>query len=356
VHRTLSIHGKGLVPDGTMKIFHREVQASARQAGLLTDELIALVDACAARGVQIIPFMGPVLAVASYGDFSLREYVDLDLIVGQSSIPLARQLLWSRGYQLVEEAGLYGNEPGEGSLQSFMKKNGTFRVNLHCIMARRRFAFCLDREHFWNQLRPVWLGHRAVMSLAPEELLIVLCIHGTENAWKDLRFTCDVAELIRRRQVMDWARVSFLSRKWKCRRTVHMGLALAHTLFDAPLPRLIREKIETDSGILNLVKRMPKHLLRKEQEGVDEPNVDALYCTLKDSWVERWKYGVALCHAEVPIIAKAIPWFPFQQRLYILYRILRPLHRAAAYCVGFLGLKKILLKRLEVSADMPRWT
>lgn len=345
VYRTLVSLGGGAVPRDTMEAFRRHVQANAILSSLLTDELVDLVDAFAAKGIPVIPVKGPTLAATAYGDLMLRDCVDLDFIVGQSFISQARQLLWSRGYQLVNRASAQGDGQDE-AFHSFVKKNGIFRVDLQWVMTRRLFSFHLDREQFWNQLKPVRFGQRTVMALAPEELLIVLCIQGSKHLWEDLQLVCDVAELLRRRRAIDWSRVLFLSREWGCHRMLLMGLALAHTLFDTPLPRALRDRVAADQDIPDLAKRMPKGLLRAGQEGIEETDAEALFLTLKDWWIDRWKYGLALCHAEVPVVMKLRPWFRFQGRLNMLYQLFHPFHRAAARCARFLRIKKVLVKWL----------
>ena len=346
VYRTLLSHGSGAVPKATLEAFRRHVQANTILNSLLTGELVSLVDAFAAKGIRAIPFKGPTLAVTAYGDPTLRECVDLDLIVEQSSILQARQLMWSRGYQLTSLVSSHGDEQDE-VFHSFVKKNGIFRVDLQWVMARRLFSFRLDRERFYDQLKPVRIGQKTVMALATEELLIVLCIHGSKHAWEDLKWVCDVAELLRRRRAIDWSRVLFLSQEWGSRRMLFMGLAMARTLFDTPLPRLVQDAIAADRDIQDLAKRMPKRLLRAGQEGVDETDAEALYLTLKDSWVEQWKYGLALCHAEVPVVTKPLLWFRLQGRLNTLNQLFHPFRRAAAWCVRFLRVKKLLLRWLE---------
>jgi hypothetical protein len=126
-----------------------------------------------------------------------------------------------------------------------------------------------------------------------------------------------------------------------------MGLALAYTLFDAPLPRPVQDAVAADRDIPDLARRMPKGLLRAGQEGVEETDAEALYFTLKDSWTDQWKYGLALCHAEVPVVMKPLPWFRFHRRLNRLYQLFHPFHQAAARCARFLRIRKGLVKWLE---------
>ena len=347
VYRTLASHGRGAVPKDMLEGFQRHAQATAILCRLLADELLALVGALTAKGIRAVPFGGPTLALAAYGDLALRESTSLDLILEHTSIPQAHQLLWSRGYQLVRQLAVDGNEKDDAS-SCFVKKNGMFRVVLRSVAAGRLFPSCLDREQSWNDLKPVRLGQSTILALGHEELLLTLCVHGLQHAWGDLRSVCDVAELIRRRRAMDWSRLLYLSRQRRCRRILLLGLATAHSLFDVPLPRAVQDAVTADSDVQDLAKRMPARLLRKEQEGVEEADVEALCLTLKDSWVEHWKYGLILSCAGGPAVTRSPRWFRFQARLNMLCYLLHPVHRAMAWCAHFLKVKKVRVKWLEI--------
>ena len=123
-----------------------------------------------------------------------------------------------------------------------------------------------------------------------------------------------------------------------------MGLALAHTLFNTSLPRVVQHAITADRDIPDLSNAMPGGLLKRGAEGIDEKDAEALYLTLKDSWAEQSYYALAICHARDPIVKKSLPWFRLQARLNRLYRLVHPFHRAAAWCLPFLRVGKLLLK------------
>ena len=346
VYRTLMAYCPAALPRETRESFRRHIQASAIFNTLMADELVTLIDAFAAKGIRVIPFKGPTLGVIAYGDLTLRECMDLDLIVEQSYIPQARHVLWSHGYQLVSR-DMDGSDVQDEPFHSFVKKNGMFRVDLQWTMARRLFSFRLDREHFWKHLKPVRLPRKAIMSLAPEELLIVLCVHGSKHAWEDLKWVCDVAELIRRRRNLDWSRVLHLSQEWGYQRMVLMGLSIARCVFDAPLPRHVCQIVDFDADIPDLARRMPRRLLKVTSQGIDERDAEALYFTLKDSWIERWKYGVALCRADVSAVTTRMSWFHSQKRLRLLHRIVHPLHRFAARWTPTAWLRRFIVEWFE---------
>lgn len=345
-YRTLSAICPAAMPAAIHDAFRRHIQANALLNTLLAKELVTVLDGLAAKGIRAIPFKGVTLAQTAYGDLSLRECADLDVIVDQASISQARQVLWSQGYQLTSQDMEDGNESDE-PYHFFQKKNGIVAVDLQWVMARRHFGFRLDRSGFWDRLKPIALPTKSVMGLSPEDLLLLLCVHGSKHAWEQLKWSCDVAELVRRRSALDWSRVLFQADEWGCRRMVLLGLAMAHSLFDTTLPRAVLHEIEDDADIPPLVRHMPKQLLRNADLGIDEHCADALHVTLKDSWWDRWKLGMALCRDEAEVITRTLPWFRFQRRLRGLFACLKPVHWIALRCVPSARVRQAVVRWLQ---------
>lgn len=331
-YRTLSAICPAAVPPAIHEAFRRHIQVNALSNMLLAKELVTVLDALAAKGVRAIPFKGVTLAQTVYGDLSLRECSDLDLIVDRESIPQARQVLWSQGYQLTSH-DMHGGNESCGPYHFFQKKNGIIAVDLQWVMARKHFTFRLDRSRFWDRLKPVHLPIKSTMGLCPEDLLMLLCVHGSKHAWEQLKWICDVAELVRRRPALDWSRVLFQADELGCRRMVLLGLGMARNLFDTALPRVVLHEIDVDTDISILVHRMPKQLLKHPDQGIDEDCADALYLTLKDSWWERWKLGAALCRNDADVITTPLPWFRLQRRLRGLSACLKPIHWFVVKCI-----------------------
>ena len=64
-------------------------------------EFIRITDVLNSEGIGFIPLKGPVLSYRLYGDAMVREYCDLDLMVGLSSVSKAEDLLIGLGYEPV---------------------------------------------------------------------------------------------------------------------------------------------------------------------------------------------------------------------------------------------------------------
>ncbi|MBS0168739.1 MAG: nucleotidyltransferase family protein [Nitrospira sp.] len=348
VYRNLLAICPKAMPSAIHEAFRRHNQANVLLNTLLARELVMLVDALTAKGIKAIPFKGVTLAQAAYGDLTLRECADIDLIVEQEAIPQARKVLWSQGYQLTSRDTDKGAE-SEEPYHFFQKRNGIVAVDLQWMMARRHFGFRLDRIEFYGRLKPVRLPAKSVMGLAPEDLLILLCVHGTKHAWEQLKWICDVAELVRRRPALDWSRVLFQAEEWGCRRILLLGLGLAQELFETVLPRVVLHELEAEKDIPLLIRSMPKQLLKSPDHGIDESCAEALYMMVKDSAWERWKLAVDLCRAEADVLTHFLPWFRFQPGLRILSNCLKPIRRVVAGSFLSIRMRRTIVRWLQIS-------
>ena len=92
--------------------------------------------------------------------------------------------------------------------------------------------------------------------LSPETLLLVLSIHGSKHCWAQLKWICDVAELIRSQPSMEWDEVLANARSLRCQRMVFLGLLLAETLLGAQLPPEVSRRAHADSTTERLLRRL----------------------------------------------------------------------------------------------------
>src|SRR6266403_5674002 len=74
-------------------------QENVRHNLWLTRELLQLHQLFRCEEIRLLPFKGPTLALAAYGNLALRQFVDLDLLVPKSDALRARDLLLANGYR-----------------------------------------------------------------------------------------------------------------------------------------------------------------------------------------------------------------------------------------------------------------
>ena len=328
LYRNLATLCAEIVPPEFLTQLRQKVQAEALLNRSLARELVVLCEALTGHGIPVIPVKGATLAVLAYGDLALREFADLDLLVSETSIPEAQRVLLSQGYERkTNEGEANQSDHDEGPYHVFVKKRPISRVDLQWVMAHQHFTFRLDRPEVWRAQHPIVLENKRVPGLAPEILLIVLCVHGSKHAWEQLKWVCDVAELLRSHQELDWNQIYSHASNWHCRRMLHMGLSLAHRLLDAPLPQMVSERLKDDVDVHVLSHRMPASLLENSQEGVHEEQAGALYFSLKDSWWERWCFGLTLCRDHSPLATNPPSWFRWRSSLPSLAHVMIPVQR-----------------------------
>ena len=335
LYKNLSEVLPDLAPVDLLTQLRQDTQAEAMLNRALAHELVALCEALRVRGVPVIPIKGATLAMSAYGDVALREFTDLDLLVPESSIADAQAVLFAQGYKRRTASDKSGETNHEsGPYHVYIRPRGLSCVDLQSVMAHQYFTFNLDRPEFWRSRIPVTLENKTVPGLAPELLLIVLCVHGSKHAWELLKWVCDVAELLRSHRNLDWNQIFAHASNWRCQGMLFMGLSLAHRLLDAPLPEMVLARLGRDSDIQLLSHRMPASLLTNFQEGVHEQQAGALYFSLKDSWWERWWFGLLLCRAHSNLATNPPSWFRWQNSLPRLANIIIPIHRAMKHLLS----------------------
>jgi len=87
------------VPDDILaKLRHYFLINSSRNL-FLFGKLLKILNLLRDNGIFAIPFKGPVLAESIYGDLTLRQFTDLDILVHKHNAFKARNLLISNGFR-----------------------------------------------------------------------------------------------------------------------------------------------------------------------------------------------------------------------------------------------------------------
>ncbi|HLB08640.1 MAG TPA: nucleotidyltransferase family protein, partial [Gemmatimonadaceae bacterium] len=90
-----------LVAPETMSRLRAAAQEGAMRSLRLTGDLVAVHSALVSAGVGAIPFKGPTLAALVYGNLSLRQFEDLDILVRDRELSRARDALFAVGFSPV---------------------------------------------------------------------------------------------------------------------------------------------------------------------------------------------------------------------------------------------------------------
>jgi hypothetical protein len=310
---------------------------------VFTRELLKILNAFEEHGITAVPYKGPALAASAYGNLALRQSGDdLDIVVRRPDVPKAEELLASMGYR--PRYRLTSPQSAAFLLTQcehlFTSDDGKYFVELHWEITERHLSFPLDTERLWERLGQVPLGGGIVPVFSPEEMLLILCVHGSKHLWERLGWICDVSELIRaRREDMGWERVMTQAAELGGERMLLLGLFLANDLLGAPLPEEVSRRVHADPTVKALAKRITEQLFR-EDEGppglLEESYFQPLYLKMRERYSDKIRYVVR--KATSPTVED---WqlLPLPGFLFPFYYILRPIRLAGEY--GLSTLKRL---------------
>jgi predicted nucleotidyltransferase len=215
-----------------------------------------------ARGVEELPYKGPVLAEALYGNVALRQFSDLDLLVRSDELPRIKAALGELGY----EPGLRLAKAAErdylksGYEYTFDGARGRNLLEIKWQVLPRFYSVGLDVDEFFERASTVTIEGQKLSTICDQDLLLVLCVHAAKHAWKQISWLCDIVQLARSRS-LDWAALRAEAERLGIARIVAVTFLLAHKLLGAELPK----KIWSDAKAEGLAQRIVSLIVAEEE-------------------------------------------------------------------------------------------
>lgn len=321
-------------PDAVPPEFSMQLKNASRANTIrclfLTAELNRIISLFQAAGIQSIPYKGPVAAVQAYGDITLREFEDLDIILRQRDLPRAHEIILSLGYRpkfpwILSPGAAASLVPGEYNYRDEARRA---MVELHTELTLRHFPVVPDLDDFSQRLVPVDLSGYSVQTFCVEDALPVLCIHGAKDFWERFSWIADIAELTQSHPALDWDQVERRAESLKAQRMLHLGLTLAADLLDAPLPPEIKDRMMADPVPSTVAKEVQRRLLSRELPPLDAKGRLRFRRRMVAGMIPGWRYAVrlAVVPAEEDWLMMRLP-----APLAPLYIALRPLRLLRKY-------------------------
>jgi hypothetical protein len=316
------------VPPARLAELGRRFRANQGHNLFLTGELLRLLALFERHVFAAVAYKGPLLAAALYGDPALRQFSDLDLLVRKQDIPQIKRLLIPLGYrpqfqlnEVQERAWLERQYD-----YNFEHPQAPILLELHWQVVPYYFSNGFEAGQIWERLEAAELAGRRLPHLAPADLLLALCLHGTRHGWQRLGWICDVAELLAGRPELEWSRLLALS--GPAERALLLGLALAHTLLDAPLPAQVQARLAGDPVPVALAHQIANRLFDPAALPIARL---ALHLGLRRSLPEQAAYLLRLALDRNPLDQAPLPGLSY---------LVRPLRLLGRY--GFSPLKSRL--------------
>ncbi|MEO8441526.1 MAG: nucleotidyltransferase family protein, partial [Betaproteobacteria bacterium] len=126
----------------------------------------------------------------------------------------------------------------------------------------------------------------------PEDLLLVLCLHGCKHRWGEVKWVVDVAELIRARPDLNWSLLMETARHAGSYRMVGLGLLLASHLLGAAVPVSVIERIRATPPICALADEVCHELFDAPRKPDADPRLFSFLARAADRIIMRLSFRI----------------------------------------------------------------
>lgn len=259
VYKTLQNHHVShFMYDDTLSAFKQHYLTIAHKNMLMSAELIKISNLLSQNSIEALAFKGPALSQMAYGDITLRQFGDLDILIKKSDISSMIDLLIAHGYTPQIELGSTMKASFIDTLTviGFYKNTTQTLIEVHWDLLSKNYAITWDDNALWAQKKECVINHTNIPVLTPQEQILYLCVHGSKHLFERLEWICDIDRSARAYPDMDWTALLQTAEKCGIKRMFCLGLALCEQFFELTLPETIQDEIQKDKTIPKLMQKI----------------------------------------------------------------------------------------------------
>ena len=304
-------------------LFHAHTQNNLR----LTWKLVECTELLSNNGIECIVLKGPVYAIQAYGDLTLRQFSDLDILIHQVDFPKAYNLLEQSRYDPIFKLNDKQKKFQIWSAIhfSFYRQGDIFEV--HWNIDPLRGIHHLAPEEIWQQLNSIHVFDQDFFTLSQENTILYTCIHGAKHGWTQLKWIVDLAFLSQSLSEKNWLVLMEHAKSKGLFRQVCLGLSLAVDTIDLELPLQILDELNRNRGAKQLAYQV-KQSLSKRTNQPSPTDGYKFYLMSLERWQDRLHYMFGLIFIPEPNdwLKSSLP-----ENLYFLYYLIRPIRLLIKY-------------------------
>ncbi len=299
---------------------------------LLAAEMLRIWKLFESHDIIAIPFKGPTLALVAYKDIALRQFQDIDLLLRREDVLKAKALLVARGYRPDYEL-TRAQEAAYLKCDCEYNFKGSIYIELQWEIAPRNYSFAVNDAPLWHRLERIEIEGINLPALPAEDLLLVLCVHGTKHAWTRLSWICDVAELLSTRADLNWQRLIERARHLGGERMLLLGLFLANELLSATLPGEMFEQVKADTVVKQLGAQVVEQLFNPAADSLQVIKHSLFFICARERLSDRVRCRLRMMFA--PTI-KDLTFVRLPRAFSFVYYLLRPIRLIGKYGIKLL--------------------
>ncbi len=149
-------------------------------------------------------------------------------------------------------------------------------LDVHEGITHRQMPFRLGFNRVWKRCVTVSIAGTSVRTFAPSDLLLILCVQLAKDVAVhkiQLNKICDIAELVRSQQDMDWKWVLRKARSLGALGMLHVGLRSAAELLGIAVPKDVLQKSQTVQSLNALVTHVRECVLGSTESEYIRPEL-----------------------------------------------------------------------------------
>jgi len=225
----------------------REISLSTLKRNLrIFKDVGQILRALAEQKIPVIPLKGVYLAEKVYGNIGLRSMVDVDLLVHRPDLARAMVVMEGLGYRPLYPLDIERECQNWHHLPKLLR-HGSMNLEFHWTLLPVNSPFHITIEQLWDRSQSAILEGVEVRIMAPEDLLLHLCLHVAymDSFSGKLRPFCDIAWTIQTfKKKLDWERLALRAQEWGAVRSAWLALRVTQQLLGVLVPDTLIEKIQ----------------------------------------------------------------------------------------------------------------
>jgi hypothetical protein len=302
-------------------------------------ELIRLVKLFDSNGIPIIPYKGPAAAVALYENIALREFDDLDFLVRADDLPRVCELLDADGYETEEQYNSINQNVEERVAKEYRywryiatgpnQHPDSIYLEPHWSITMPRFPFPIDYPGLWQRAQEVNFEGSHILSFAPEDTVLILCVIGSKSQWKRFLMVSDFAQAIQTYRDIDWVRCLERATELGCERMFLTAIVLASELLVSTPSQELLERAQSDRRVTKLAQKLCNRFFQEVRPSVLRPwLVSPLLLGMRERPRDKLHYFVSTLTTPRRIHLR---YLPLHKPLFPLYRLIVPVFDYLVY-------------------------
>jgi Uncharacterised nucleotidyltransferase len=309
----------------------------------LTKELLEILSLLEKGGVDALAFKGPVLAQQLYGDLSLREFIDLDILVFPKDAPTVIALLSAKGFepQFVLTRQQFARFQRSKCQMTLYHKATRELIEVHWALLSPGYSFSPAVPMVWDSIQNVSIAGRSIKTFSSETQLLFSCLHQAKHNWSRLGWLMDLAVLISQSLTMDWQQIQDRAGSFGTARMIRVSLRLVQLLFQVTLPVRITDWVTDDVSSNKIAEKILERLLSVDTTADQPMASDPLFRASMESVADRAFYWFDTFLRPTPL-----EWalLPLPDSLYPLYYPIRVGRLACKHTAGRLLARRAALQ------------